>query len=67
MRLSKPLLMATAVLALAACAKKPPAELPPAPGAGAGSYTQPPRASGPVKGSQEDFLASVSADRIFFD
>ncbi|WP_223262661.1 peptidoglycan-associated lipoprotein Pal [Sphingobium sp. SCG-1] len=64
--LSKSLLMATAVVSLAACSKKAPQELPPAPvdnstpadtGAGTG---------GPVKGSQEDFIASVAADRILF-
>ena len=67
MKLSRPLLMATAVLALAACSKKPPAELPPAPGgetpAPSTGTTTP---TGPVKGSQEDFMASVSSDRIFF-
>lgn len=68
MKLSRPLLMATAVMALAACSKKPPAELPPAPGpqptASTGGSSVP---TGPVKGSQEDFIASVSSDRIFFD
>ena len=67
MKITRPLLMATAVLALAACSKKPPAELPPAPGGSdttqtGGSTGQ----TGPVKGSQEDFVASVSSDRIFF-
>ncbi|NML10453.1 peptidoglycan-associated lipoprotein Pal [Sphingobium sp. AR-3-1] len=68
MKLSRTLLMATAIIALAACSKKPPAELPPAPG-GTGGTTAPsgPVGSGaPVKGSQEDFVASVSSDRIFF-
>ncbi|SCW73576.1 peptidoglycan-associated lipoprotein [Sphingobium faniae] len=65
MKLSRPLLMATAVIALAACSKKPPAELPPAPG-GDTSTTSPATPTGPVKGSQEDFVASVSSDRIFF-
>lgn len=65
---TRPFLMAAAVLALAACSKKPPEELPPAPGPApttgpTGSYTP----TGPVKGSQEDFIASVSSDRIFFD
>ncbi len=67
MKLSRTLLMATAVLALAACSKKPPAQLPPAPGGTetgqTGGATTP---TGPVKGSQEDFVASVSSDRIFF-
>jgi peptidoglycan-associated lipoprotein len=62
--------MATAVIALAACSKKPPAELPPAPGGtGAtapdgGGYNG--GAGGVAKGSQADFVASVSSDRIFF-
>jgi peptidoglycan-associated lipoprotein len=59
-------LMATAVLALSACSKKPPAELPPAPG----PQTTAPSSGGmggPRKGSQEDFIASVSSDRIFFN
>jgi len=65
--LSRSLLMATAVISLAACSKKAPQELPPAPadnstGADTGAGT-----SGPVKGSQEDFVASVAADRILFD
>src|SRR4051812_10971158 len=65
--LSRSLLMATAVISLAACSKKAPQELPPAPvdnstGADTGAGT-----GGPVKGSQEDFVASVAADRILFD
>ncbi|WHO39245.1 peptidoglycan-associated lipoprotein Pal [Sphingobium sp. AP49] len=67
MKMTRPLLMATAVLALAACSKKPPADLPPAPG---GSDTTQPSGptgpAGPAKGSQADFIASVSSDRIFF-
>ncbi|PZU60488.1 MAG: peptidoglycan-associated lipoprotein Pal [Sphingobium sp.] len=63
---SRTLLMATAIVALAACSKKPPEALPPAP-AETVTETAPPAPSGPVKGSQEDFLASVSSDRIFFD
>lgn len=66
MKLSRSLLVATAVIALAACSKKPPAELPPAPGGDTGAATTPATPSGPVKGSQEDFVASVSSDRIFF-
>jgi peptidoglycan-associated lipoprotein len=68
MKLSRPLLMATAVIALAACSKKPPQELPPAPGGTEETASTAPAApSGPVKGSQEDFVASVSSDRILFD
>lgn len=58
-------------LALAGCAKKPPAELPPAPvGAPAQPTPTAPTAAvpqGPVPGSQADFLSKVSADRVFFD
>ena len=59
------LLMAASTLALGAC-KSTPDELPPEP-----TPTPPPTATpaprGPVPGSQEDFVASVSSDRIFFD
>lgn len=69
MKLNRPLLIAVSVLALAACGKKAPKDLPPPPatdgsaqtGTGTGTTT------GPVKGSQEDFVASVSSDRIFFN
>ncbi|QGP79545.1 peptidoglycan-associated lipoprotein Pal [Sphingobium sp. CAP-1] len=67
MKLSRTVVMATAIIALAACSKKPPAQLPPAPG---GTDTSAPSGpmtpTGPRKGSQEDFIASVAADRIFF-
>lgn len=62
---SRTLMMATAVIALAACSKKPPEELPPAP-VDNSTPAPPPAPSGPVKGSQEDFLASVSSDRVLF-
>jgi peptidoglycan-associated lipoprotein len=60
--LSMPLLVAA--LSLSACSKKAPQGLPPAPGDNT-DYNQ--SSSGPIKGSQEDFLANVAADRIFFD
>jgi len=65
-------LAAIALIAIAGCAKKPPAELPPAPvdsSAGvAGEGTTAPGGSGvATPGSQADFVATVSADRIFFD
>ena len=60
--LSMPLLIAA--LSLSACSKKAAEGLPPAPGDSA-NYDESP--SGPIKGSQEDFLANVAADRIFFD
>ncbi|WP_443971831.1 peptidoglycan-associated lipoprotein Pal [Sphingobium sp. CR28] len=62
------LLAASAALALGACAKKAPEALPPAP-----ADTAPPPAStgpvsnAPVPGSQADFIASVSSDRVFFN
>jgi peptidoglycan-associated lipoprotein len=59
--------MATAVVSLAACSKKPPAELPPAPGPAAPVDNGYGGNSGPAKGSQADFIASVSSDRIFFN
>ena len=57
-------------LALVACAKKPPKQLPPQPGdvsqqttdgAGAGDSAK------VLPGSQADFVASVAADTIYFD
>jgi peptidoglycan-associated lipoprotein len=62
------LMVAIALIALSACAKKR-VELPPAPIGTQGSQTQTPptQPTGPVPGSQEDFVASVTADRIFFD
>jgi peptidoglycan-associated lipoprotein len=66
MKMTRPLLIATSMLALAACAKKAPPELPPAPvQAEEPAYTPPP--SGPAKGSHEDFMANVASDRVFFD
>jgi peptidoglycan-associated lipoprotein len=60
----------TAILALSACAKKR-IEIPPEP---IGTRTTPPATqtvsadpSRPTPGSQADFVASISADRIFFD
>ena len=68
-KIKNSLVLATAVVALAACAKKPPPDLPPAPGP---APTATPAPSGnvgntPVPGSQADFLAKVSSDRVFFD
>lgn len=65
-RLSRSLLIATALIAVSACAKKQPEELPPPPPETA-QPAPPPAPTGPAKGSQEDFLASVSSDRVFFD
>ncbi|KKW93551.1 MULTISPECIES: peptidoglycan-associated lipoprotein Pal [Sphingobium] len=66
MKLSRTLLVATAIVALAACSKKAPKELPPPPADTSTQTTGPATPSGPVKGSQEDFVASVSSDRILF-
>jgi len=63
---TRSLMIATALIALSACAKKAPQELPPAP-AETAQPQAPTGPSGPVKGSQEDFIASVSSDRVFFD
>jgi peptidoglycan-associated lipoprotein len=62
------LLVSSAALALSACSKKAPEQLPPPPADTAPTSTPtPPPPSGPVAGSQADFLASVTSDRIFFD
>jgi peptidoglycan-associated lipoprotein len=67
------LLVTSAALALSACAKKAPEQLPPPPKdttpppAPTPTPPPPPAPSGPRPGSQADFLASVSADRVFFD
>jgi peptidoglycan-associated lipoprotein len=63
---SRALMIASALIALSACSKKAPEELPPAPIDNT-SAAVPQTTYGPAKGSQEDFVASVSADRIFFD
>ncbi len=63
---TRSLMIATALIALSACAKKAPQELPPAPSETAQPQV-PSTPSGPAKGSQEDFIASISSDRIFFD
>jgi peptidoglycan-associated lipoprotein len=61
------LALTVAALALSACAKKPPAVLPPAPVDSTGPMQpQGPTSGAVVPGSQEDFVASVAADRIFF-
>lgn len=68
MRSTTSLMIAASLLALGACAKKPPKELPPAPVDTTGPVTPPTNTTGAVvPGSQEDFVASISSDRIFFD
>jgi len=59
-----------ALLATAACSKKPPAELPPAPAQQPAETPPPPSAGpvqeGPVPGSRADFIQQAGSDRIFF-
>jgi peptidoglycan-associated lipoprotein len=66
------LVLATAVIALGACAKKTPPELPPAPGPAVEDTTNGGQNNGnvgnvAVPGSQADFLAKVRSDKILFD
>jgi peptidoglycan-associated lipoprotein len=65
-RINTAILMATALIALSACAKKD-RVLPPEPmgtGSDRGSSTP---VQGVRPGSQEDFVASIASDRVFFD
>ncbi|BAK64921.1 peptidoglycan-associated lipoprotein [Sphingobium sp. SYK-6] len=62
------LLVSSAALALSACSKKAPEDIPPPPADTAPTTpTPPPPPSGPVAGSQADFIASVTSDTILFD
>jgi peptidoglycan-associated lipoprotein len=54
-------------LMAAACAKKPPAELPPVAGQAPDASNGTGVAEAVVPGSHQDFLAKVSSDRVFFD
>jgi peptidoglycan-associated lipoprotein len=68
MKLGPTLLAATVLIAVAGCAKKPPAELPPAPQeTPAAEAPAGPTDSASVPGSQAHFLANIASDRIFFD
>ena len=67
MRSTTTLIIAASLLALGACAKKPPKELPPAPVDTTGPVVPDTGTKAVVPGSQEDFVATVSSDRIFFD
>ncbi len=60
------LLVAASLVAIAGCAKKPPAQLPPAPVTNNEPVAPPTANTAPIPGSQEDFVASVASDRIFF-
>jgi peptidoglycan-associated lipoprotein len=68
MKLGHTLMVATALIAVAGCAKKPPAELPPAPQETPTTEAAPPADTGaPAPGSQAHFVANISSDRVFFD
>jgi peptidoglycan-associated lipoprotein len=56
------------MIALSACAKKPPEELPPAPQNTATPTPPPPQQAGPIPGSQEHFRQVMAGrDTIYFD
>lgn len=59
------MIAAITMLTVGACAKKAPEVLPPAP-EGTGSDTGTDTGTGVVPGSQEDFVANVSSDRVYF-
>ncbi|OYY91231.1 MAG: peptidoglycan-associated lipoprotein [Sphingomonas sp. 28-66-16] len=66
-RLTTKLLIATAVLATAACTTKREEALPPAPvGSQAPGYQQPTTGNAIIPGSAADFLRSVTSDTIHF-
>ena len=58
---------ASTMLTVGACAKKAPETLPPAPDGSGSTDTGAGTGTGVVPGSQADFVANVSSDRIFFD
>ena len=62
------MLMAASLVAVAGCAKKEkPEDLPPPPMGAEGNTGANTTPAGPTPGSQADFVASVMADRIYFD
>lgn len=67
MRKTEALSLLLCVSVLGACAKKPPAQLPPSPDAEMGESEASGDPSGAtIPGSQAHFMANVMADRIFF-
>ena len=61
------MLMAVSLVAVAGCTKKQkPEDLPPPP-VGAEGNTGATTPAGPTPGSQADFVANITADRIYFD
>jgi peptidoglycan-associated lipoprotein len=69
MKLFPTLLAATALVAIAGCAKKAPEQLPPAPQETptADAPVEDPNAGAPQPGSQEHFRANIASDRVLFD
>src|SRR3546814_14719724 len=55
------------MLAVGACAKKAPEELPPAPQGTDTGATDTGIGNAVIPGSQQDFVANVSSDRVFFE
>ena len=69
-RTNAPLTALLLSVALVACSKKPPKELPPAPEGTGQEVTDNAgldNTGAPVPGSQADFIASVASDTIYFD
>ncbi len=65
MRPTTTLVALAAALSLAACAKKAPKDLPPPPVDQTSTTTTAP--AGPIPGSQEDFVATVTSDTVHFE
>jgi len=66
--LSSKIAIAIAIVAIAGCAKKPPATLPPvAEGTGGSQTPTPTPSAGYLPGSQQDFVANTQGDTIYFD
>lgn len=64
----KALIIVVAACSLAACSKKAPETLPPAPGGATPTQTQPAVSAGVLPGSQADFVARMNGqDTIYFD
>lgn len=66
MKLGPTLIVATALIAVAGCAKKAPEQLPPAPEQTPSGEAPPPAEMGPAPGSQAHFVANVTSDRVYF-
>lgn len=61
------LLAASSALALGACSRSAPDDLPPPPVGTTGPDTTTPTYTGPTPGSRADFLANAASDTIFFE